>query len=81
VKITLKCALNQVFNVCVCVFEVREPMCGYWAGEPRCKKVSALILVKCNYTQIINKITSLRTDQSDEERRGAKLHRKEKMGA
>jgi hypothetical protein len=64
--------------VCVCVFEVGESLCGYWAGESGCKKASVPILVKCNHTQIINKITSLCADQSDEKRRGDKLHRKGK---
>jgi hypothetical protein len=49
-------------------------MCGYWAGELGCKKSSAPILVKCNHTQIINKITSLHVEQSDEKRQGDKLH-------
>jgi hypothetical protein len=39
------------------------------------------ILVKCNHTQVINNITSLRADRSDEKRWGDKLHRKrEKWG-
>jgi hypothetical protein len=38
------------------------------------------ILVKCNHTQVINNITSLRADRSDEKRWGAKLHRKGKRG-
>jgi hypothetical protein len=53
VRITWKCASNQV------IYLRLESLCGYWDGEPRCKKVSAPILVKCNHTQIINKITLL----------------------
>jgi hypothetical protein len=55
-------------------------VCGYWAGELGCKKASAPILVKCNQTQIINKITSLCIDQLDERDRGPNSIKKGKGG-
>jgi ribosomal protein L15E len=64
----------------VCVYLRQESLCGYWASELGCKKVSAPILVKCNHTQIINKITSLCIDHSDEKRQGDKFHWKGKNG-
>jgi hypothetical protein len=35
---------------------------------------------KCNYTQVINNITSLHVDRSDEKRQGANSTKKRKMG-
>jgi len=65
----------------VYVFEVGEVVCGYWAGELGCKKASVPILVKCNQTQVINNITLLHIEKSDEKRRGNKLHpKREKWG-
>jgi hypothetical protein len=41
-----------------------------------CREDSPSILVKCNHTQVINKITLLHTDLSDEKRCGDKLYLK-----
>jgi hypothetical protein len=64
--------------VCVCVFEVEDLL---WDVEPRCIKVSVLIHVKRNHTQIINNIALLHVDLPDEKRWGwGKLDQKGKRG-
>jgi hypothetical protein len=64
--------------MCVCVW--LESLCGYWAGELGCKNVIAHVYEKCNHSQIINKIVSLHTDQSEKKRWGLNSTGKGKGG-
>jgi hypothetical protein len=64
----------------VCVFERERACVVIGLVSQGCKKASVPILVKCNHTQIINKITSLHVDLSEKKGLGDKLHQKGKRG-